>query len=196
MSASKPFLLDVAACAFAGCFLLAALPAAAQPSKVEVRQGAGGTQVEVRQGGPGSSVKVNVPADEEDEESSKVEVKGSGSSVKVQTKPAPAPAASAPTAKVKAPKKLVLSGVNAKQKKTCEPGAAVEINGTGMTITLKGECGAITLNGTNNKVAAEAFGSIQVEGVNNAVTWKRPLGDKEPEVSVNGVGNQVSKLEK
>jgi Protein of unknown function (DUF3060) len=216
--------------ALAGCLLLLPLKSVAQPSNVEVRQGAGGTQVEVRQGGPGSSMKVKVELDDDSDgdgdgdgrADSKVEVRGPGSSVTTKTKAkakadkaavavppaspaapskaaAPAspaaPAAPAAKASAKAPKKLVLSGVNAKQKKVCTPGSEVEINGSGLTVSLKGECGAITLNGTNNKLEAEAFASIQVDGVNNAVTWRRPIGDKEPEVSVNGVGNQVSRLE-
>ncbi|MBN2369416.1 MAG: DUF3060 domain-containing protein [Vicinamibacteria bacterium] len=67
----------------------------------------------------------------------------------------------------------------------------VEINGTDNNLTLLGECPAVEVNGTNQKVKIEIAGSIEVNGMRNRVIWGEALRGDRPHVEINGLNNSV-----
>jgi hypothetical protein len=74
----------------------------------------------------------------------------------------------------------------------CGPKGQLEINGSGHHLTVTGECESVEVNGTGNTVSVEATAVLDVNGVGNAVTWKRGVGAAKPKVSRTGLNNTVS----
>ncbi|MBI3930251.1 MAG: DUF3060 domain-containing protein [Armatimonadetes bacterium] len=68
-------------------------------------------------------------------------------------------------------------------------GRSFEVNGTGQRITITGAAGRIEVNGTDNQVNVEEATAIDVDGMNNTVTYKRG----NPEISESGLNNAVKR---
>jgi hypothetical protein len=59
-------------------------------------------------------------------------------------------------------------------------------------VTITGDCSAVSVLGTNNKVILEGVGVIQAGGSGNLVTYRRGLnGDATPKISTMGDNNKV-----
>jgi hypothetical protein len=84
-------------------------------------------------------------------------------------------------------------GLGGKQTFACARGQAIEVNGMGQQVTLTGECGKVTVAGTDNEVQLEAASAISVSGVNNQVTWRRGVSGKAPSIARSGLRNKVAK---
>ncbi|HEX5059014.1 MAG TPA: DUF3060 domain-containing protein [Kofleriaceae bacterium] len=68
----------------------------------------------------------------------------------------------------------------------------VAINGKGNSITIRGECAIIEINGSGNKVSVESVGSIRISGNNNDLRYDRaPSGKTRPEIKNKGAANTI-----
>lgn len=134
---------------------------------------AGGSSVQV---GPGG-VKVKVPGMhvEADEEGSSVQ---SGGSVGA------------------AGGAVTYSGTEKSFSHTCDDkhGRSVVVDGVENTVTLKGKCDSVAVNGTSNKVTMETVGRITVSGVENVLKYKSGFDGKTPSISKTGVDNTVTRI--
>jgi hypothetical protein len=70
----------------------------------------------------------------------------------------------------------------------------VSINIDSAAVTIKGACRQITINGDNNKIAAEATMRFVINGVGNNVGYVRFPNGQRPSVTDNGGGNIVEKI--
>jgi hypothetical protein len=87
---------------------------------------------------------------------------------------------------------LVIEGSTAGREFTCAAGQEVHVDGASLQIVLKGDCGAVHVKGSMNKVTTDGVASIQVEGASNTVTWKRNLsGAAKLPVQTTGAANKV-----
>jgi hypothetical protein len=84
----------------------------------------------------------------------------------------------------------------ATQKKamTCAKNDEISVSGIGEEVTVTGECGAVAISGSENKVTIESAGRIQVSGVQNTVRWQRELAGKPPRIQKSGVDNRVERM--
>lgn len=74
----------------------------------------------------------------------------------------------------------------------CGGGDWVAINGKGNSLTIRGECATIEINGSSNKVSVEAVGSIKVSGNNNDIRYDRaPDGKARPAIKNKGAANTI-----
>lgn len=74
----------------------------------------------------------------------------------------------------------------------CAAGQAVTLKGTNNTLTLTGDCGALRVEGSSNKVIADGVASVTIIGTSNDVKYARNLsGKKKLTTSLSGVGNTV-----
>ena len=88
---------------------------------------------------------------------------------------------------------LVVDGTRAHKTLTCQAGQAVNITGSMHEITLQGDCGKVSVDGSSITVNADGVASIRVEGSMNHVTWKRNLSGQQPlPVSKSGSMNDVT----
>jgi hypothetical protein len=109
-------------------------------------------------------------------------------------KPAPATTAStaAPPMGIGVP---IVVGNN-QQVKTIEcEGRAVSVSGNGNKLTLKGQCGPISVGGNENILHVGATTRIDTSGNRNVVTYRELVDDKAPIVTSGGNGNRVSRAE-
>jgi hypothetical protein len=68
----------------------------------------------------------------------------------------------------------------------------VVVNGSGNVITLEGDCEDLVVNGSGNEVRAEsAIEDITTNGSSNTVTWSAARNPKGPDVRNNGTGNTI-----
>jgi hypothetical protein len=59
-------------------------------------------------------------------------------------------------------------------------------------VTITGDCTAVSVLGTNNKVVLEGVGVIQAGGSDNLVTYRRGLnGEAAPKIATTGENNKV-----
>jgi len=78
----------------------------------------------------------------------------------------------------------------------CRQNPSVEIDGTGMTVHLEGDCERIEVDGTGNQVIAEGVGKIELSGLNHQVSYLYVLGGRSrPTVEQNGFGHKVARRE-
>ncbi|MEO5821309.1 MAG: DUF3060 domain-containing protein [Vicinamibacteraceae bacterium] len=76
----------------------------------------------------------------------------------------------------------------------CE-GRAVSVQGNGNRLTLKGQCGPVTVGGNENILDVGSTTRIDTSGNRNVVKYRELVNDKAPVVSSGGTGNRVSKVE-
>lgn len=68
----------------------------------------------------------------------------------------------------------------------------VEISGKGNTLTIRGECAALEVNGSGNKITVESVGSIKISGNNNEIRYSRvPDGKSRPVIKNKGAANTI-----
>ena len=68
----------------------------------------------------------------------------------------------------------------------------VAISGKGNSITIRGECSLLEVNGSSNKVSVESVGSIKINGNNNDIRYTRaPDGKAKPVVKNKGAANTI-----
>lgn len=59
-------------------------------------------------------------------------------------------------------------------------------------VTVTGDCFAVSVLGTNNKVILDGVGVIQAGGSGNLITYRRGLnGDATPKIATTGENNKV-----
>jgi len=76
----------------------------------------------------------------------------------------------------------------------CNKYNRVALNGDGKTITVKGICRQIMINGDKNTVTATAFTEIVVNGSENNVTYSKFVNGKRPTITQNATGNNIEKV--
>jgi len=67
------------------------------------------------------------------------------------------------------------------------------IDGIGQRVRLAGDCRAVVVSGSGNRVVVERVASLNVSGVDNEVRWERSLEGDAPRVSTSGIKNVVSR---
>lgn len=82
-------------------------------------------------------------------------------------------------------------GNKKKQSITCKAGDTVDVTGNSNTLTIRGECAALSVAGNGNEVTIDAAASISTAGNKNHVTWKKQAGGKDPDVTNPGTGNVI-----
>ena len=91
---------------------------------------------------------------------------------------------------------VTYSGTEKSFTHTCDEkhGRSIVIDGVENSVTLKGKCDSVSVNGTSNKVSMETVGRITVSGVENALKYKSGFEGKSPAISKTGVDNTVTKI--
>ena len=74
-------------------------------------------------------------------------------------------------------------------------GRAVSVQGNGNRLTLRGQCGPVTVGGNENILDVGATTRIDTSGNRNVVRYRELVNDKAPVVTSGGTGNRVSKVE-
>jgi len=74
-------------------------------------------------------------------------------------------------------------------------GRAVSVQGNGNRLTLKGQCGPVTVGGNENILEVGSTTRIDTSGNRNVVKYRELVNDKAPVVTSGGTGNRVSKVE-
>ena|SRR5687768_16517481 len=77
----------------------------------------------------------------------------------------------------------------------CGGGDRIAINGHGNTVSVTGECAALEVNGSNNRVEIAAVGEIRVDGDNNDIRYERALKGKKPTIKKKGASNTVRRAD-
>ena len=77
---------------------------------------------------------------------------------------------------------------------TCIKYSDVNINGDGHTVTIKGVCQQITINGDNNKITTDAAMRFVLNGEGNTIGYLKFPNGQRPSVKDNGDGNVVEKV--
>jgi hypothetical protein len=70
-------------------------------------------------------------------------------------------------------------------------GRGVTVMGNGNTLTLRGTCGKIDVQGNENKISVDTVQTIATTGNNNRVTWSRAAEGELPQTSDLGNGNVI-----
>jgi hypothetical protein len=68
------------------------------------------------------------------------------------------------------------------------------VDGVGERVRLVGECRAVVVSGSGNRVLVERVGSLNVSGMNNEVRWERSLEGDAPRVVTSGIKNSVIRV--
>lgn len=81
-----------------------------------------------------------------------------------------------------------LVGSNGEFEHVCNGGETVELVGSSNHMTLRGDCGALNLFGSDNVVEAETLSAANVTGSGNQVSWSRGA---RPTLNQNGADNRL-----
>ena len=76
----------------------------------------------------------------------------------------------------------------------CDGGSLV-VSGSNNDILAWGDCERIEINGYGNRVRVEGIRNLEVNGVNQDVSWVRAVGDERPRIESHGMGNRVRQVE-
>jgi len=68
------------------------------------------------------------------------------------------------------------------------------VNGSGNTVTIKGPCRQIMVNGDENTVTADAAMEFVLNGTGNTIRYSRYVNGKRPSVRENRAGNVIEKI--
>jgi hypothetical protein len=74
-------------------------------------------------------------------------------------------------------------------------GRAVSVQGNGNRLTLRGQCGPVTVGGNENILDVGSTTRIDTSGNRNVVRYRELVNDKAPVVTSGGTGNRVSRAE-
>ncbi len=90
--------------------------------------------------------------------------------------------------------KATIALTDSNKTQTIEAGGKdVAIEGDHNKITLSGACHALTINGNDNMVTAEALGTVSTPGNRNKVTWTKAVDGEKPQVTDLGKDNSLGK---
>ena len=89
---------------------------------------------------------------------------------------------------------LVFNGRQPSKTVACTKYNEVRINIDSATVTITGVCRQITINGNNNKIAADATMRFVINGVGNNIGYLRFPNGQRPLVTDNGNGNVIEKI--
>lgn len=68
----------------------------------------------------------------------------------------------------------------------------VAIRGKGNSLTIRGECALLEVDGSGNKITVESVGSIRINGNNNDVRYAHaPDGKTRPVIKNKGAANTI-----
>jgi hypothetical protein len=102
-------------------------------------------------------------------------------------------------------------GISNNQSIQCEAGDRLLFSGVSMTATVVGDCAAVCVDGTNNRVnvqgnalaiavsgttnivSAMRVDAIRIDGMTNQVNWRSSFHPKGPKTQIDGLNNGVSK---
>ncbi|MEU4353433.1 DUF3060 domain-containing protein [Streptomyces virginiae] len=107
-------------------------------------------------------------------------------------------------------KPLQLTGTNNVQSADCR-GRDTTIEADSSSFFIEGDCGTVTVSGSNNSiyvesadiltvrgdvngVAVKTVSTLRVEGLNNGVVWVRASNGDHPEVTAGGATNRVARV--
>lgn len=111
--------------------------------------------------------------------------------------PTPTPVDPADVLKVQAveePGKISINGSSQTQPAACKKFDRVIVNGDDNTLTIKGACSQIMLNGDRNKVMVDTSIEFVMNGSENEVSYAYFPNGKPPVVIENRAGNRVEKV--
>lgn len=89
----------------------------------------------------------------------------------------------------------ILVPTNQQVKTMACDGRAVSVQGNGNRLTLRGQCGPVTVGGNENILEVGSTTRIDTSGNRNVVRYRELVNDKAPVVTSGGTGNRVSKVE-
>jgi hypothetical protein len=89
----------------------------------------------------------------------------------------------------------ILVPTNQQVKTMACDGRAVSVQGNGNRLTLRGQCGPVTVGGNENILEVGSTTRIDTSGNRNVVKYRELVDDKAPVVTSGGTGNRVSKVE-
>jgi Protein of unknown function (DUF3060) len=75
--------------------------------------------------------------------------------------------------------------------RSIKPGSRVKFSGSNNLVTLEGEAASLSVQGSNNRIEIDAVGQVEIDGNNNAITYKRRLSSGAPAVRQRGSDNLV-----
>ncbi len=73
----------------------------------------------------------------------------------------------------------------------CAQGEHLTLNGTNDEVEISGECGSLTVIGSNNDIEIDKVDAIIVRGSNNSVFWESGSTRSPPTVSQTGMYNEI-----
>jgi hypothetical protein len=68
------------------------------------------------------------------------------------------------------------------------------IDSVGQRVRLTGDCRAVVVSGSGNRVVVERLGSLNLSGMDNEVRWERSLQGDAPRVVTSGIKNVVLRI--
>lgn len=89
---------------------------------------------------------------------------------------------------------ISIDGGSQKKAVTCKKFDRVAVNGSRGTISIKGPCRQLMVNGNNNEINAEALMDIVVNGEANTIKYTKYVNAKRPTVKDNEGGNTIEKV--
>lgn len=85
-----------------------------------------------------------------------------------------------------------LAGSDSTYSYNCGGDDWVAINGKGNSITIRGECALLEINGSSNKISVESVGTIKLSGNNNDIRYTRAAAGKtKPVIKNKGAANTI-----
>jgi len=75
----------------------------------------------------------------------------------------------------------------------CNKFNRVSLNGNAWELKITGVCQRVVINGDRNKVVANAFSEVMLNGSDNEVQFSKYVNGKKPLIMDNGDGNSVEK---
>ncbi len=85
---------------------------------------------------------------------------------------------------------LSIAGSDEQYDEDCA-GRDVDITGSNLKVTLRGECGSVGVNGSDNTVNIDSVARIEVVGTSNQVTWRSGLSERRPQIANTGSDNVI-----
>lgn len=91
---------------------------------------------------------------------------------------------------------ISINAYNEKRSAACKKFDLISVNGGRNTITIKGACRQIMVNGDANRITADAAMEIVFNGSDNSLTYAHAVNGKPPTVSRSREGNIVEHVSK
>lgn len=85
-----------------------------------------------------------------------------------------------------------INGLRSQHQYKCRDWENVLVSGIGLRISLKGECGALVISGSNNAVSIKTLNALELKGTNNSVSYGGNAQGRDPVIQDIGTANTVS----